>query len=135
MILYLCERVLRFIRYMQAVTYRKVRLLLDSASPSVLFGKRCDGFLTCFWFFHFQIVMHPSKVLELQLMKNGFKMDVGQYIFLNCPAISQLEWHPFTMTSAPEEDFFTVHIRSAGNWTDKLIDIMQNLPEGAQGPK
>ncbi|XP_056294934.1 NADPH oxidase 1 [Pseudoliparis swirei] len=104
MILYLCERVLRFIRYMQAVTYRK-------------------------------IVMHPSKVLELQLMKNGFKMDVGQYIFLNCPAISQLEWHPFTMTSAPEEDFFTVHIRSAGNWTDKLIDIMQNLPEGAQGPK
>lgn len=62
-------------------------------------------------------------------------MDVGQYVFLNCPAISQLEWHPFTMTSAPEEDFFSVHIRSAGDWTDKLIDIMQQLPEGAQGPK
>uniref|UniRef100_A0A8C2WLY8 NADPH oxidase 1 n=1 Tax=Cyclopterus lumpus TaxID=8103 RepID=A0A8C2WLY8_CYCLU len=104
MILYLFERLLRFIRYMQAVTYRK-------------------------------IVMHPSKVLELQLMKNGFKMEVGQYVFLNCPAISQLEWHPFTMTSAPEEDFFTVHIRSAGDWTDKLIDIMQQLPEGTQGPK
>lgn len=79
--------------------------------------------------------MRPSKVLELQLVKNGFKMEVGQYVFLNCPAISQLEWHPFTMTSAPEEDFFSVHIRSAGDWTDKLIDIMQNLPEGAQGPK
>ncbi|TNN72713.1 Cytochrome b-245 heavy chain [Liparis tanakae] len=104
MILYLCERVLRFIRYMQAVTYRK-------------------------------IVMHPSKVLELQLMKNGFKMEVGQYVFLNCPAISPLEWHPFTMTSAPEEDFFAVHIRSAGDWTEKLIDIMQKLPEGTQGPK
>lgn len=82
-----------------------------------------------------QIVMRPSKVLELQLVKKGFKMDVGQYVFLNCPAISQLEWHPFTMTSAPEEDFFSVHIRSAGDWTDKLIDIMQKLPEGAQGPK
>ncbi|XP_076595193.1 NADPH oxidase 1 [Chaetodon auriga] len=104
MVLYLCERVLRFIRYMQTVQYRK-------------------------------IVMHPSKVLELQLLKNGFKMEVGQYVFLNCPAISQLEWHPFTMTSAPEEDFFSVHIRSAGDWTDKLIDIMQQLPEGAQGPK
>ncbi|XP_037316496.2 NADPH oxidase 1 [Pungitius pungitius] len=104
MILYIFERVLRFIRYMQAVTYRK-------------------------------IVLHPSKVLELQLMKNGFKMEVGQYVFLNCPAISQLEWHPFTMTSAPEEDFFAVHIRSAGDWTDKLIDIMKNLPEGTQGPK
>lgn len=82
-----------------------------------------------------QIVMRPSKVLELQLIKNGFKMDVGQYVFLNCPAISQLEWHPFTMTSAPEEEFFSVHIRSAGDWTEKLIDIMQKLPEGAQGPK
>ncbi|XP_010782869.1 NADPH oxidase 1 [Notothenia coriiceps] len=104
MILYVCERLLRFIRYMQTVQYRK-------------------------------IVMHPSKVLELQLVKDGFKMDVGQYIFLNCPAISPLEWHPFTMTSAPEEDFFSVHIRSAGDWTDRLIDIMQHLPEGAQGPK
>uniref|UniRef100_A0A3Q0S0Y2 NADPH oxidase 1 n=1 Tax=Amphilophus citrinellus TaxID=61819 RepID=A0A3Q0S0Y2_AMPCI len=83
----------------------------------------------------FQIVMRPSKVLELQLVKNGFKMEVGQYVFINCPAISQLEWHPFTMTSAPEEDFFSIHIRSAGDWTDKLIDIMQKLPEGAEGPK
>lgn len=84
---------------------------------------------------NYQIVMRPSKVLELQLVKNGFSMEVGQYVFLNCPAISQLEWHPFTMTSAPEEDFFSVHIRSAGDWTDKLIDIMQKLPEGAEGPK
>ncbi|XP_072292785.1 NADPH oxidase 1 [Eucyclogobius newberryi] len=104
MFLYLCERVLRFIRYTQTVKYRK-------------------------------IVLRPSKVLELQLVKNGFKMDVGQYIFINCPSISQLEWHPFTMTSAPEEDFFSVHIRSAGDWTNKLISIMEQLPEGAQGPK
>lgn len=82
-----------------------------------------------------QIVMRPSKVLELQLIKTGFKMDVGQYVFVNCPAISQLEWHPFTMTSAPEEDFFSVHIRSAGDWTDKLIEIMKKVPEGAEGPK
>ncbi|XP_030621946.1 NADPH oxidase 1 [Chanos chanos] len=104
MVIYLFERLLRFIRYMQKVTYRK-------------------------------IVMHPSKVLELQLVKAGFKMEVGQYVFLNCPSISQLEWHPFTMTSAPEEDFFSVHIRSAGDWTDKLIEMVQNLPEGGQGPK
>uniref|UniRef100_A0A674BIG7 NADPH oxidase 1 n=1 Tax=Salmo trutta TaxID=8032 RepID=A0A674BIG7_SALTR len=107
MVLYVCERLLRFIRYIQAVKYRKVRVHL----------------------------IRPSKVLELQLVKNGFKMDVGQYVFLNCPAISQLEWHPFTMTSAPEEDFFSVHIRSVGDWTQKLISIVEQLPEGAQGPK
>lgn len=134
MILYLCERLLRFIRYMQTVRYRRVRLIRGSFVAPV--------FCFVFWWsaslissLHFQIVMRPSKVLELQLVKNGFKMEVGQYVFLNCPAISQLEWHPFTMTSAPEEDFFSVHIRSAGDWTDKLIDIMQQLPEGAQGPK
>ncbi|MBN3309135.1 CY24B protein, partial [Amia calva] len=104
MIIYLCERVLRFIRYLQEVKYRK-------------------------------IVIHPSNVLELQLMKSGFRMEVGQYIFLNCPSISQLEWHPFTMTSAPEEDFFSVHIRSVGDWTRELISKLDQLPEGAQGPK
>ncbi|XP_051981056.1 cytochrome b-245 heavy chain-like [Xyrauchen texanus] len=104
MIIYLCERLLRFVRYMQPVSYKK-------------------------------IVIRPSKVLELQLVKPGFKMEVGQYIFLNCPAISQLEWHPFTMTSAPEEDFFSVHIRSAGDWTEKLIKMVENLPEGGQGLK
>ncbi|XP_059918923.1 NADPH oxidase 1 [Gadus macrocephalus] len=104
MFLYLCERILRFIRYTQTVKYRK-------------------------------IVIRPSKVLELQLVKAGFKMEVGQYVFLNCPAISHLEWHPFTMTSAPEEDFFSVHIRSVGDWTQKLISMVEALPEGTQGPR
>uniref|UniRef100_A0A4W5PTX4 NADPH oxidase 1 n=1 Tax=Hucho hucho TaxID=62062 RepID=A0A4W5PTX4_9TELE len=107
MVLYVCERLLRFIRYIQAVKYRKV-------------------------------MIRPSKVLELQLVKNGFKMDVGQYVFLNCPAISQLEWHPFTMTSAPEEDFFSVHIRSVGDWTQKLISIDKGHAQiklmGVDGP-
>uniref|UniRef100_A0A6D2WR05 NADPH oxidase 1 n=1 Tax=Takifugu rubripes TaxID=31033 RepID=A0A6D2WR05_TAKRU len=129
MVLYLCERLIRFIRYMQTVRYRKVCLIRHPPlSSGALRSERNLGPIRL-------IVMRPSKVLELQLMKRGFKMEVGQYVFLNCPAISQLEWHPFTMTSAPEEDFFSVHIRSAGDWTDKLIEIMQQLPEGAQGPK
>ncbi|XP_069749451.1 cytochrome b-245 heavy chain-like isoform X2 [Narcine bancroftii] len=66
-------------------------------------------------------IVHPSRVLQLQMQMKGFKMEVGQYIFINCPSISQLEWHPFTLTSAPEEDYFTVHIRSAGDWTDAIF--------------
>ncbi|KAI4554935.1 hypothetical protein MJG53_020234 [Ovis ammon polii x Ovis aries] len=68
-----------------------------------------------------KVVMHPSKVLELQMHKHGFSMEVGQYIFVNCPSISNLEWHPFTLTSAPEEDFFSIHIRAVGDWTETLI--------------
>uniref|UniRef100_A0A8D0ERZ7 NADPH oxidase 1 n=1 Tax=Strix occidentalis caurina TaxID=311401 RepID=A0A8D0ERZ7_STROC len=72
-----------------------------------------------------QVVMHPARVLELQMQKKGFRMEVGQYIFVNCPTISLLEWHPFTLTSAPEEDFFSIHIRAAGDWTERLIDTFQ----------
>lgn len=56
-------------------------------------------------------VAHPSKVLELQMKKNSFKYKSGQYLFLNCPYIAKYEWHPFTITSAPEEDYVSVHIR------------------------
>ncbi|NP_001095300.2 NADPH oxidase 1 [Gallus gallus] len=72
-----------------------------------------------------KVVMHPAKVLELQMQKKGFRMEVGQYIFVNCPAVSLLEWHPFTLTSAPEEDFFSIHIRAAGDWTEHIIDTFQ----------
>ncbi|KAJ7363461.1 hypothetical protein OS493_009615 [Desmophyllum pertusum] len=66
------------------------------------------------------VIKHPSKVLEIQMKKEGFRCEAGQYIFLKCKKISQLEWHPFTLTSAPEESYFSVHIRSAGDWTDGL---------------
>ncbi|WAR08375.1 NOX3-like protein [Mya arenaria] len=46
-----------------------------------------------------KVVKHPSKVFELQMRKKGFSMGPGQYIFLQCPKISHLEWHPFTLTS------------------------------------
>jgi predicted ferric reductase len=60
-------------------------------------------------------VAHPSKVLELQMKKSDFNYKPGQYLFLNCPYIASQEWHPFTITSAPEEDFVSVHIRVASS--------------------
>merc|ERR1711871_1020785 len=37
------------------------------------------------------------------LLKDTFKFKEGQYIHLNCPAISKSEWHPFTISSASED--------------------------------
>ena len=43
-----------------------------------------------------------------------------QYIFLCCPEVSIWQYHPFTLTSAPEEDYISVHIRCVGDFTKAL---------------
>lgn len=43
-----------------------------------------------------------------------------QYVFLCCPEISIWQYHPFTLTSAPEEDYISVHIRCVGDFTTAL---------------
>jgi len=53
-------------------------------------------------------------------------------VFIKLPAIAYFEWHPFTISSAPEEaDTFSVHVRGVGQWTNKLYDHFQ---EAALGP-
>lgn len=52
-----------------------------------------------------------GRVVHLELEKPSFKYHAGQYAFLNCPLISRHEWHPFTISSAPEEEHLTFHIR------------------------
>uniref|UniRef100_A0A8D2LUJ3 NADPH oxidase 3 n=1 Tax=Varanus komodoensis TaxID=61221 RepID=A0A8D2LUJ3_VARKO len=105
--------------------------------PGILYiGER----IIRFWRFQQEVVIlkvvsHSSGVLEFHLKKRGFKMKPGQYIFLQCPAVSQLEWHPFTLTSAPEDDFFSVHIRSVGDWTEALFIAEEDFcPITVDGP-
>lgn len=76
-------------------------------------------------------IAHPSKVIELQLKKNEFKYQSGQYLFLNCPYLAAQEWHPFTISSAPEEDHVSIHIRIVGDWTGDLWNFLN--PTGELG--
>jgi predicted ferric reductase len=39
----------------------------------------------------------------------GRARSAGMYAFLNIPKVSLTEWHPFTMTSCPEDDFLEFH--------------------------
>ena len=32
----------------------------------------------------------------------------GQYVFIQCRDISHYEWHPFSLTSAPDDNFLQV---------------------------
>jgi hypothetical protein len=64
----------------------------------------------------------PSKVTHLIIKKPPkFRFNSGDYIFINIPTIAKYEWHPFSISSAPERsDYLWLHIKAVGNWTNKL---------------
>ncbi|KAL1334236.1 hypothetical protein HN51_063128 [Arachis hypogaea] len=74
----------------------------------------------------FKVSLCPGKVLYLKMQKpEGFKYQSGMYIFLQCPQISSLEWHPFSLTSGPQDDYLSVHIRTLGDWSYQIYDLFQ----------
>ncbi|KAJ2490505.1 hypothetical protein IWW37_003065 [Coemansia sp. RSA 2050] len=71
------------------------------------------------------VIQHPSNVIELRFEKRGMNVKVGQYVYLCVPSLAWFQWHPFTLTSAPEEDELSVHIWAGGDWTQRLIGMFQ----------
>ena len=54
----------------------------------------------------------------------------GSYALLNVSTIALFEWHPFTISSAPGDDYLRFHIRRAGDWTTRLYDEVRLFEEG-----
>ncbi|BFG05696.1 NADPH oxidase 5 [Drosophila madeirensis] len=81
----------------------------------------------------------PSKVIHLVIKRPfNFNFRPGDYVFVNIPAIANYEWHPFTISSAPEqEDYMWLHIRTVGEWTTRLYRYFereqQKLHKGEVG--
>jgi len=48
---------------------------------------------------------------------------VGQYYFVNFPAISLTEWHPYSVSSGPREDTVEMHIRGLGDHTNRIVTL------------
>ncbi|OMO75136.1 Calcium-binding EF-hand [Corchorus olitorius] len=85
-----------------------------------------------------KVAVYPGNVLSLHMSKpQGFKYKSGQYMFVNCSAVSPFEWHPFSITSAPGDDYLSVHIRTLGDWTRQLktvfSEVCQPPPAGKSG--
>lgn len=71
-----------------------------------------------------RVVQHPSKVIELQIRKEKTKVKAGQYIFLCCPDLSIWQYHPYTLTSAPEDEYLSIHIRCVGNFSRRFGELL-----------
>ncbi|KAL9248121.1 hypothetical protein vseg_021479 [Gypsophila vaccaria] len=109
-LLYMCERTVKAFKS----SNQKVKILKfavygeDDAS-----GKKAAG-----------------DALSLVMAKpDRFKYSSGQYIFVKCINVSPFEWHPFSLTSAPGDDYISVHIRALGDWTKQLITLFSKLPQ------
>lgn len=46
----------------------------------------------------------------------SFRFEPGDYIYLNIPAIAAYEWHPFSISSAPEQQ----GVWGTPNWGSSL---------------
>ncbi|PNY11227.1 respiratory burst oxidase protein B-like, partial [Trifolium pratense] len=104
MIIYACERLLRAFRS----GYKSVKIL--------------------------KVAVYPGNVLALHVSKpQGFKYHSGQYIFVNCSDVSPFQWHPFSITSAPGDDYVSVHIRTLGDWTSQLKAVFAKACQPASG--
>ena len=78
------------------------------------------------------VVPLRSAVTRLELERPvGFEFAPADYVFLRIPAIARHEWHPFTLSSAPEQKNLLVHVRSLGDWTSALRRAVES---GAHEP-
>uniref|UniRef100_A0A8C5QGS1 NADPH oxidase 4 n=1 Tax=Leptobrachium leishanense TaxID=445787 RepID=A0A8C5QGS1_9ANUR len=66
------------------------------------------------------ITHHPCNVIEIRMLKDNFQARPGQYIIIQCPKVSILESHPFTLTMCPTETkaTFAIHMKVVGDWTE-----------------
>ncbi len=69
----------------------------------------------------------PGRVTKLVVRApSRFRFHSGEYAFIKIPALSGVEWHPFTLSSSSlRAHCFTFHVRSLGNWTNSLFELYE----------
>lgn len=74
-------------------------------------------------------IAHPGGAIELNFKHPSIHYRPGQHVYLNIPQLSKHEWHPFTITSSPIEQFISLDIRQDGDWTGQLGRLLGYGPE------
>ncbi|XP_033112375.1 NADPH oxidase 5-like [Anneissia japonica] len=74
-----------------------------------------------------EVHLLPNGVAHLKMTRHrNFKFNPGDYVFLHIPVLQKYEWHPFTISSAPDDtETLSCHIRSLGDWTKNLYKFFE----------
>ncbi|KAJ1689574.1 hypothetical protein LUZ63_013729 [Rhynchospora breviuscula] len=122
-IVYVCLVVHGQCLYLIHVWYRKTTWMYLAVPVSIYLGERTLRMLRSGYYSVrlLKVAIYPGNVLTLQMSKPpAFRYKSGQYMFVQCPAVSPFEWHPFSITSAPGDDYLSIHVRQLGDWTREL---------------
>jgi NADPH oxidase len=72
-----------------------------------------------------------DSVMTVYFDKNCIKgYTTGQHVYIKVPCVSSYEWHPFTLSSIPQEDLASISIRCLGDWTNNLRNKLLEEPTG-----
>lgn len=73
---------------------------------------------------HNAIVKKTNVLLEINTGSTGFIYETGMYCMLKVPAVSEFEWHPFTIASGGGKTKFQVLFAVVGDWTTGLKNLL-----------
>lgn len=74
----------------------------------------------------------PSDVTALVFQRpTTFDYKSGQWVRIACLELGENEYHPFTISSAPHEEYLSLHIRAVGPWTYNLRNLYD--PDNLEG--
>ena len=73
----------------------------------------------------FSVIVQPV-VEPMDRFTAVYRFLSGQYVAASCTAIRPQEFHSLSITSAPHEDFLSVHVKAVGAWTWKLRWVIMN---------
>jgi predicted ferric reductase len=62
-----------------------------------------------------------TKFVKITVPYHNLKYKPGEHIYINIPKLSRIEWHPFTIASAPHDDELYIYVCGLGSFTKKLV--------------
>lgn len=75
-----------------------------------------------------------EAVIEITMIPTIKKMNfaAGQFMFFSFKTLP--EWHPFSISSSPQQNELKITAKALGDYTEKLKEIKPNTPVKIEGP-
>jgi hypothetical protein len=66
---------------------------------------------------YIKLIIPKTEMLKFKFVDPSMTLDV------NIPVISKIEWHKFTITTAPKDDNIVLYMQIVGKWTGELQQL------------